>query len=617
MESRNGPGNGQALIQPHRHRVDQRTAPAELLCAAASPSTSLRGPLLGAIACAGLLWLCYFPAACGWLAWVALVPLLPLVRAHLTWRRVFLAAWVNGLIFYFLAIKWMRVADYRMYFTWISLSLYCSLFVPAGILLVRRLDRATRLPLILTLPVVWVALEYFRAHVMTGFPWYFLGHSQHDFLAVAQVADLGGVYLVTAVVAAVNAAIFEWLYRGGWFRRLTGLPDPVAETGWCVLVGQAVLVAAVVSAAVVYGRWRLSQQDFAVGPRIALIQGNVDQRIRNEASSPDPEKAAETMFLHFNQLSEAAALQHPRPDLLVWPETSYPDDWVENPPGQPVPASEQLARHVRSRWGTNALLGLQTHLLNGEERLHKYNSALLISADGRSVARYDKIHRVPFGEYVPLREWLPWMDTFAPYDYPYSIDVGESLTRFPLQGIHFGALICYEDTDPYLARQYVRSDAGQPPADFLLNISNDGWFDGTSEHEEHLAICRFRAIESRRAVARAVNMGVSAIIDGNGRVLRPAARKPNLAPSDAPIWEVAWTAGNLPELPIQEWGRFKKVAAVIIGAMPIDHRYSVYAQWGDWLPQGCGLFLGLSLFWSVARVWPSKQSSAHGAPMQP
>src|SRR5207237_2965743 len=114
---------------------------------------------------------------------------------------------------------------------------------------------------------------------------------------------------------------------------------------------------------------------------------------------------------------------------------------------------------------------------------------------------------------------------------------------------------CYEDTDPYLARQYVRPGSAAPTVDFLLNISNDGWFDGTSEHEEHLAICRFRAIECRRAIARAVNMGISAVVDGNGRVIA---------------------------LPRADWTRSKKVAAVLTAAVPIDHRVSLYARFGDW-----------------------------------
>jgi apolipoprotein N-acyltransferase len=177
------------------------------------------------------------------------------------------------------------------------------------------------------------------------------------------------------------------------------------------------------------------------------------------------------------------------------------------------------------------------------------------------------MHRVPFGEYVPLRDWLPWMNAFAPYDFDYSIRAGEHFTRFPLGAYRFGVVICYEDTDPYLARQYVRP-GDEPAVDFLLNLSNDGWFNGTSEHEEHLAICRFRAVECRRSVARAVNMGISAVIDGNGRV----------------------TA-----LPGPTWAESKKVAGVVTATIPIDRRGSLYSLWGDWLPVACWLLLGLGL----------------------
>src|SRR5262249_9081680 len=151
-------------------------------------------------------------------------------------------------------------------------------------------------------------------------------------------------------------------------------------------------------------------------------------------------------------------------------------------------------------------------------RVWKYNSALLLkplprdamSAPGDPVlfrsapaGRYDKMHLVPFGEYVPLGDELPFMRWFTPYTKDYEGRAGEKWTRFPVaaqngKNYTFGCLICYEDSDPYLARQYVASE----PVNFLVNISNDGWFNGTEEHEQHLAICRFRAIESRRAVVR-------------------------------------------------------------------------------------------------------------------
>jgi apolipoprotein N-acyltransferase len=172
------------------------------------------------------------------------------------------------------------------------------------------------------------------------------------------------------------------------------------------------------------------------------------------------------------------------------------------------------------------------------------------------------------------------MSVFAPYDFDYSIHSGECLARFPLGSYRFGVVICYEDTDPYLARQYARSDAAGPVVDFLLNISNDGWFDGTSEHEQHLAISRFRAVECRRAVARAVNMGISAVIDGNGRVIA---------------------------LPGPSWDRSKKIAAVLAATIPIDQRASVYARWGDWLPWSCWVTIAVGVVWSV--LWPRRASS--------
>src|SRR5262249_19777310 len=150
-----------------------------------------------------------------------LVPLLCLVRSEAQPRRVYLGAWAGGLAFFWFVLQWMRVADIRMYATWAMLATWCSLFVPLGIFLIRRLERCTRLPLVVTVPIVWTGLEFIRAHLLTGFPWYFLGHTQHDFLPAIQIADLGGAYAVTFVVAAVNALVFEALYiRPGlraWF----------------------------------------------------------------------------------------------------------------------------------------------------------------------------------------------------------------------------------------------------------------------------------------------------------------------------------------------------------------------------------------------------------------
>ena len=131
----------------------------------------------------------------------------------------------------------------------------------------------------------------------------------------------------------------------------------------------------------------------------------------------------------------------------------------------------------------------------------------------------------------------------------------------------------------------------EKPVDFLVNISNDGWFDGSSEHDEHLAICRFRAIECRRAVARSVNMGISAVIDGNGRVLAP---KVVGREDGALLWDLDKSAASA-ELPVERWGEFKKVPGVLFATIPLDDRGSFYVRWGDWLPLLCWALIGVTL----------------------
>jgi apolipoprotein N-acyltransferase len=565
--------------------------------------------LLPALLTAGLLWLCYFPVAWGWwLGWVALVPLLCLVRTEARPRRVYLAAWAGGLAFFVPALQWMRVADLWMYAAWAALAVYISLYFPAAVWLLRRLDRGTRLPLAVTLPLVWTALEFLRAHLISGFPWYFLAHTQHDMLLLIQVSDLGGAYAVTVLVAAVNGLAFELLYRWRRFRGWFGLPAAVAPARERRL-GLAVLgVLVLLGAYLGYGYWRMSQVDFSDGPRLALLQGNIKQRLRNEATDPegDRTKASRQIIRHFDDLCVWATRLDPRPDLIIWPETSFPAEWWDVPPKMPadrVPARVQRLRRgmpvgVAKRYRTDVLLGLDTQIWNAEMRPERrYNSALLVDKKGQVRGRYDKIHRVPFGEFVPFHKELPFMDLFNAYGYDFSISAGESAARLPLGKHRFGVLICYEDTDPTLARQYARQTKDGPPADFLVNISNDGWFDGTSEHDEHLAICRFRAVEARRPVVRAVNMGISAVIDGNGRVLQPetlASRE------DVFLWAIP-DARRAPDLPPSEWHRFKKVQGVLAARLPLDGRTSLYALWGDWLPWACWLGVAAGFAWTFLR----------------
>jgi apolipoprotein N-acyltransferase len=205
------------------------------------------------------------------------------------------------------------------------------------------------------------------------------------------------------------------------------------------------------------------------------------------------------------------------------------------------------------------LLGTSAYDWDGKTDIRS-NSAVLIDRDGVEAGRYDKIHLVPFGEYVPFVSLFPFLQKLTPYDESFSNAPGKSWSRFPLmvgdRQYTFGVVICYEDSDPTICSPYVAND----PVDFLINISNDGWFNGTEQHEQHLAICRFRAVETRRSIVRAVNMGISAIIDPDGRVIA---------------------------LPGDDWPKSKKIAGTVTDRVPLSKRGSLYARIGDVFAWSC------------------------------
>ena len=595
------------------------------------PRVRLLPLLLLSLTTSVLLYLCYFPVACGWLGFLALVTWLGLVRSPARPFLLYLISFAAGLLFFCPVLQWMRVADDRMYATWIMLTIYCAFYFSLALYLLRWLDQRTSLPLVLTLPVVWTALEFLRAHLFTGFPWYFLAHTQHDFLPLIQISDITGAYGVTFLVAAANALVFEALWQREGFRRWYG-PGLAPRQRRVVLLAQALGLLAAVCATLAYGLWRLSQDAQTPGPHIALIQGNVPQGIRNESAGPagaGQMSAARWAELHYIGLCDLA--QTFWPDLIVWPETSFWRDWWELAPGHsrqgiPVNWKEELSLQfseslvINLRWPTPLLLGLNGNVLQVDNRPRRYNSALLFAPTGEILGRYDKIHRVPFGEYVPLRDLIPWMKTFAPYDFDYEVAEGSRHPQLPLVGRDqrryvFGSTICYEDTDPVIGRPYGNR-AGPSAVDFIVNSSNDGWFDGTAEHEQHLANCRFRAIECRRSVARSVNMGISAVVDGNGRVLRPHPlpqpdwlRLLAVAPTGGGIAALPWKPlldyrpvvhvwdipANAEELPVRQWHEYKKIPGVLLATIPLDCRSSFYAWAGDWLPWSCWGLLGFSL----------------------
>ncbi len=545
--------------------------------------------MLLAMASGALLWASFYPLNWGWLGWVALVPLLGLVRARARPLRIYGAGLICGLAFFIPALQWMRAADDRMYFAWLPLAFYCSLYFPAAIFFLRYLYQRTRLPLVITVPIVWTAFEFLRAHLISGFPWYYLAHTQHEVLPLIQISDVTGAYGLSFLIAATNALIFELLRKWEWFRQLSE-PGLRPEGARIPMSFQVLGVLALFSAVLVYGLVRMHEENFKIGPRVLLVQPNVPQQIRNDATGA--EDSARLVMSRYRDLTQKGLNEGLKPYLIVWPESSLPETWYElserlhdKRPDVAMYAAESHAEAIRLArvWHTDFLVGATCVRFEDEKTSERFNSAVFIREDGKIGGRYNKIHRVPVGEYLPFRDTFPWMDTFSPYPFDYSVRPGVTLNRFELGEFTFGVLICYEDTDPTLARQYALTGADGKPVDFLVNISNDGWFDGTSEHDQHLATCRFRAVEARRTIARSVNMGISAVIDGSGRAIA--------LPGDS-------IAGS------------KKMEGLIACNLPIDDRQSYYAQFGDWLPWACWIGIaGAVVFGWVRRLTSSNPSS--------
>jgi apolipoprotein N-acyltransferase len=573
------------------------------------PSPSSAGPRPHptglAIGSALLLWSAFPPADWGWLAWVGLVPLLLLVKSPRRGRVLYASAWLGGMVFWTLAIQWVRLSDATAWLAWLAMAFGLSIFWPVFLSLTRLAVLRLRLPLMIAAPVVWVGLEYGRAYFLTGFPWYYLAHSQHTALPLIQIADMTGSLGVSFVIVAVNAWLVE-LITLPLLRPTPHGPRPTRPQ-WL----RFAVVVTLILGSLAYGIFRLGTARFRPGPRVALLQSSLIQRYKSSLDH--------NQILGIYQGLVARALAAPnRPDLIVWPETSWPFQFVVTDPKLSPKEIESQARLVypeatfaawcekrdsssrflhewTDRIGVPMLVGTVTYD-HRPAGLSRYNSAILFRPGDAAIQSYHKMHLVPFGEYVPLIGVFPWLTVFTPYSNGYipSLTPGREPLWLTLGPYRLATAICFEDTVPHVVRRFFSHAPDGRHPDLVLNLSNDGWFHDSSEHAMHLVVSVFRAIENRVPLARAANTGVSAIVDGNGRVTAslPTLRENSLsvsAPSTRRITPTNPSPGYLQD--------------TLIGEVPLDDRESLYSHWGDWLGLTClAITLGLGpLSWFEAR----------------
>lgn len=451
------------------------------------------------------------------IAWLAPAPWLWLVRQErLPGKRPYRALWLAGYGYWLLVLHWLRLPHPATAMGWLALSAYLACYLPAFVGLARVAAHQWRWPLWVAAPLVWVGLELVQNRLMTGFGMGLLGHSQFQWLALIQVADLAGAYAISALLM-VSAGC------------LASLP-PLGGRGWRLTPLVPLVVA--VAAALAYGHARLGHPAWRPGPRIALIQGSIDTEVKS-----DP-RQSEKVYEEYYRLSETAVRQNPRLDLIVWPETMFRDSLVTYEPDATPPPGwgptqddfhEQVAARSsyigqQARWlGAPLLLGIDTARVTGSTTL-RYNSALYVDAQGQLGPRYDKMHPVMFGEYIPFGKVIPWLYQITPIGA--GIQPGVDLPVFQAGEARLAANICYESTQAHLIRYQVarlRSEGQEP--DILVNLTNDGWFWGSSELDLHLICGVFRAVECRKPFLIAANTGFSAWIDADGRIVRQGPRR--------------------------------------------------------------------------------------------
>jgi len=463
---------------------------------------------VGAAALSAFLLFCaYAPLSAPGAGWVAFIPLLLLAR-NTPPRDAFRWGMVSGLLFWLASLSWLlRLGDTGGYIVlvilgWILLAAYCSLYTGVFTMVVSRVFRTvgtertwSNAGLVIGVPLLWVGFEYLRSTILTGFPWNTLGVSQWNNLAVIQVAEFGGVYAVSAVLMVMNTSVTltaHSLYGGlrGRSRRRVH-----AE----LMVGLLICVVCCM-----YGLRKVSRltgEPLPAEPlRVAALQPNIPQEKKW------PEGHGDAIHEALQSLSRAASVVAPQ--LVVWPETAVPGILGENPVTTAFVAD-------MAQLGSPLLVGTLESVSAETWTETFYNSAFLVDTNGTIVEKYRKRHLVPFGEYVPFGSLFGLEGKVAPLGFTCEPGKVSTVFRLPGSGVTFSALICFEDTVAALARESVRNGAG-----FLVDQTNDSWFDRTAAPEQHMSHCVFRCVENRVWAVRSANTGVTCCIDSTGRVVR-------------------------------------------------------------------------------------------------
>ncbi len=472
-------------------------------------------------------------AACWWAALPPqdFAPLAWLVGLFWTWaslqeeaRRLPLRKlWLVGFVFWCVTLHWLRFPHPATGLGGLVLAAYLACYFPAIFWFTRQLTQ-WGLPLVLTLSTVFTALEYARAHVLTGFTMANLCHTQYRWTELIQISDLAGGYLVTWLLVFVGSSVGYATWQ-----RLR------EKSGWW-LAAALMAVALTLGYGGRVGDKRLSQQ----AEKIALIQGSMDSRF----DITDWQAQANTILRQHMDLSLQASREHGPLAAIVWPESMFPypqanlaeDVGTVEQGGweQPFPLDElrrqieyqrdyarQMAETLDTEWIFNATR--YVYDVSGEEI--RYNTVFHVDRSGEIQGHYDKMHLVMFGEYVPGGTWFPAVYSLPGMPLSGGLSSGEQPAVLRIGKAAAAVNICFESILPHLVRRQLRElqAAGESP-NLILNVTNDGWFRGSSALDLHFVCSVFRAVEFGRSVLIAANTGFSGEISPYGKIVSRAKR---------------------------------------------------------------------------------------------
>ncbi len=521
--------------------------------------------LLSALA----LWSAFPPLGWYLLAWFAPLGWLTVIdreRSPGKWGYVWL--WVAGAAFWLAILQGIRLAFWVLIFGWIAMSLWLALAIPLFVGIARILRHQWRWPLVFAAPVAWAGIELARAYLLTGYAASSLAHSQALAPVVIQLADQVGIYGIGFIMMAASVGIYR-IVESSRLRRspLARVPATsnattieATESRWPDVVIATLLVGVLFA----YGVIRLQQGDRLASEsepmlRVELIQENTPSMFDlNEGSSERLRNA----WFSYADMTARALTEHDDVDLIVWPESTYTSmvPWMDDRTTDAVPpelAAQGFDRHsvlamtssyqrefdtktqtlhdlllktpaFKASSGQAVAKELPAMLLGNDAwtiedtRVARYNSALLLDGKGQIKSRYDKIHLVMFGEYIPLAWALSFLGDAFGFS---SATAGTEPTSFEIAGHRIAPSICFESMLPqFMAWQFRTLAAKNETPDLLVTITNDSWFRGSSILDHHLACEILVAVELRRPLLVAANTGLSAWVAGSGRVLNVTPR---------------------------------------------------------------------------------------------